>query len=196
MFNKTKFAILTATTLAVAAPASAEIIGEQYLSADDTIAETAMKIDNLSTLVTAVQATGYADELNSDDMFTVFAPIDAAFAALPSDELDSLMLDANREALAKIVQTHVVPGAWDYEKVASALNGTVPFDAEESARISANGDEVVLTALSGELLNVGISGDTLYVRDPNSTIINVIEDNIAQSNGYIHVVDQVLMPTS
>lgn len=195
MFNKTKFAILTATTLAIAAPASAEIIGEQYLSADDTIAETAMKIDNLSTLVTAVQATGYADELNSEDMFTVFAPIDAAFAALPSGELDSLMLDANREALTKIVQTHVVPGVWDYEKVASALNGTVPFEAEENARISANGDEIILTALSGELLNVGISGDTLYVRDPNSTIVNVIEDNLAQSNGYIHFVDQVLMPT-
>jgi uncharacterized surface protein with fasciclin (FAS1) repeats len=129
------------------------------------IVDTAINAGSFTTLVAAVQAAGLVDTLKGEGPFTVFAPTDEAFAALPEGTVEGLLADP--EALAKILTYHVIAG-----KVMS----TDLSDGMTAATV--NGAEVTITTMGGVKINGA----------------NVISADIETSNGVIHVIDQVILP--
>ena len=123
-----------------------------------------------NTLVAAVQAAGLVDTLQSPGPFTVFAPTDEAFAKLPAGTLDDLLLPENKAQLAAILEYHVVAG----EVLAADV-------VNLSSAATVEGQSVAITA--------GASG--VRVNDAN-----VIKTDVMASNGVIHVIDTVLIPSS
>jgi transforming growth factor-beta-induced protein len=139
-----------------------------------TIVDIAVADGRFTTLVAAVQAAGLVDTLNSAGPFTVFAPTDDAFAALPAGTLDSLLLPENKQQLTDILLYHVVPS----KVMASDVVGLDGQSAE--------------TALAGKSINIKVDGDKVILNDN----VNVIITDVEASNGVIHVVDAVLLPPS
>jgi uncharacterized surface protein with fasciclin (FAS1) repeats len=130
------------------------------------IVDIAVNDGRFSTLVTALQAADLVDTLKGEGPFTVFAPTDDAFAALPEGTLDSLLADI--PALTDVLLYHVVPG-----KVMAADVVTL-----------SSADTVL-----GQSLNISVEGETVKVNDAQ-----VIITDIEGSNGVIHVIDAVLIP--
>jgi uncharacterized surface protein with fasciclin (FAS1) repeats len=120
-----------------------------------------------TTLETAVNAAGLADDLSGDGPFTVFAPTDAAFAALPAGVLDALLADPTG-ALAQVLLYHVVAG----EALSSSLN---------------NGQTI--TTLQGQDVTVSITGGNVFINDAQVIMADIMADN-----GVVHVIDAVLTP--
>jgi uncharacterized surface protein with fasciclin (FAS1) repeats len=132
------------------------------------IVELAISQDNLSTLVAAVKAGGLVETLKGKGPFTVFAPTNEAFAALPAGTLESLLKPENKDQLVKILTYHVVSG-----KVMST-------DLKDgmSAKTVQGGD-----------VKIGISKDGVKVNDAK-----VIKADVNASNGVVHVIDKVILP--
>jgi transforming growth factor-beta-induced protein len=149
-------------------PPSDEAMGEEPMD----IVDTAVADGRFTTLVAAVQAAGLVDTLKSEGPFTVFAPTDDAFAALPAGTVESLLADI--PALTDILLYHVVPG-----KVMAA--DVVGLDGQSAE-----------TALEGKSINIKVDGDKVILNDT----VNVILTDIETSNGVIHVIDAVLLPPS
>ena len=137
-------------------------------AADQDIVETAVAAGDFTTLATALDAAGLTETLQGEGPFTVFAPTDDAFAALPEGALDDLLADP--EALANVLTYHVVDG-----DVAST-------DLSDGMEVE---------ALNGDTLTITIDGDTVKVNDATVTTAD-----IETSNGVIHVIDTVLLPPS
>lgn len=133
------------------------------------IVDTAAANDDFSTLVTAVQAAGLVDALKGDGPFTVFAPTNEAFAALPDGTLDTLLMEENVDDLQAILKLHVVSGA--------IMAGDI-----------ADGTTEVET-LGGETIDVMKTADGVTVGGAN-----VVVTDIETSNGVIHVIDSVILP--
>ncbi len=132
------------------------------------IVDTAVSAGSFNTLVAAVQAAGLVDTLKGDGPFTVFAPTDEAFAALPEGTVETLLLPENKDQLVSILTYHVVP--------AKVMSGDI---AGKRAK--------VLT----------VQGDRLSVNAKNGVKVNdakVVQADIEASNGVIHVVDTVILP--
>jgi uncharacterized surface protein with fasciclin (FAS1) repeats len=134
------------------------------------IVDTAVADGRFTTLVAAVQAAGLVDTLKSEGPFTVFAPTDDAFAALPAGTVEGLLADI--PALTNILLYHVVPG-----KVMAA--DVVGLDGQSAG-----------TALEGQSISIKLDGDKVILNDS----VNVIITDIETSNGVIHVIDAVLLP--
>ena len=134
------------------------------------IVDTAIGAGQFTTLVAAVQAAGLVDTLKGDGPFTVFAPLDSAFAALPEGEVARLLLPENQAELAGLLTYHVIPGAVTSDQIAGQV---LTVDTVE-------GSPLVIDATDG-------------VRVGNAT---VVQADIQTSNGVIHVVDQVIIPAS
>jgi transforming growth factor-beta-induced protein len=130
------------------------------------IVEVASGNADFSTLVAAVQAAGLVETLQGEGPFTVFAPTNAAFAALPAGVLERLLLPENKDLLASILTYHVVPG-----KVLAA-------DVVDGEVATAQGGNVVLSTMGGVKVNQA----------------NVVATDVIASNGVIHVIDSVLLP--
>lgn len=139
-----------------------------------TIVDIAAEDGRFTTLVAAVQAAGLAETLSSEGPFTVFAPTDDAFAALPEGTLDSLLLPENKQQLTDILLYHVVPG----KVMAADVTGLDGKMAD--------------TALEGKQLAVKVDMGSVYLNENTKVIITDIE----ASNGVIHVIDSVLLPPS
>ena len=134
------------------------------------IVDTAVGAGQFTTLVAAVQAAGLVDALKGDGPLTVFAPTDEAFAALPDGTLENLLKPENKEMLVDILTYHVLPGA----VMASDVN------AKKLSVEMLNGDKATVTGWDG----VKIDG------------ASVVSADIEASNGVIHVIDQVILPSS
>ena len=132
------------------------------------IVDVAADTPDLSTLVEAVTAADLAETLQGEGPFTVFAPTNEAFEALPEGELDRLLEPANQEELANILKYHVVEG----EVMSSDLT---------------NGQKA--KTLEGGSLTVTINGQTVKINDAT-----VATADVPASNGVVHVIDQVLLP--
>ncbi|MCR6686172.1 fasciclin domain-containing protein [Pseudoxanthomonas sp.] len=132
------------------------------------IVDTAVAAGQFKTLAAALKAAGLVNTLKGPGPFTVFAPTDAAFAALPAGTLDDLLKPQNREKLTAILTYHVVPGRMPAARVA----------AMDSA-----------TTVQGDVLDIQASGDTVTVGGARVTTTDV-----EASNGVIHVIDKVLIP--
>jgi len=150
-----------------AADEAGEAAAEAVAEAAD-IVDTAVATDTLSTLVTAVTAAELAETLKGPGPFTVFAPTNDAFAALPEGTLDDLLLEENKAALAGVLTYHVVEG-----KVLSS-------DLANSDVVTVNGESVTIVVDDGVTVNGA----------------NVIQADIETSNGVVHVIDAVLLPSS
>lgn len=124
---------------------------------------------SFNTLTEALKAAGLAETLSGQGPFTVFAPTDAAFAALPQDALQELLKPENKDILAKILTYHVVPGSMTAAEIKSGEVKTV------------EGDAVQVKAESGSVM----------VNDAN-----VVQPDIKASNGVIHAIDKVILPPS
>lgn len=130
------------------------------------IVDTAVAADDFETLVTAVQAADLVDTLKGDGPFTVFAPTDEAFAAIPEEDLNALLAD--KEKLTAVLTYHVVPG-----KVMAA--DVMGLDSATTVQ----GSDVDIEIVEG---GVQVDG------------ANVVQTDIEASNGVIHVIDAVIMP--
>ena len=132
------------------------------------------------TLVAAVKAAGLVETLKGPGPFTVFAPTNAAFDALPAGTVDALLKPENKATLTAVLTYHVVPGKLDAAAIA--------------ARIKAGGGKAMLTTVQGASLTARAAGDGVTITDAKGNVARVITANVYQSNGVIHVVDKVLMP--
>ncbi|RJF76104.1 fasciclin domain-containing protein [Rhodopseudomonas palustris] len=172
----------------VTAPASAEdkmmkksamsgdtvMVGGAPMYPSKNIVENAVNSKDHTTLVAAVKAAGLVKTLEGKGPFTVFAPTNAAFGKLPAGTVDTLVKPENKKQLTKILTYHVVPG-----KLAAA-------DLTDGKK---------LTTVEGETLTVKRMGDTVTLVDSKGGSSTVTIPNVNQSNGVIHVVDTVLMPS-
>ncbi|MFK7964664.1 MAG: fasciclin domain-containing protein [Burkholderiaceae bacterium] len=149
------------TSLAAAAVLSLGVSAQAFA---ENIVEVASGAGSFNTLVTAVKAAGLVDTLSGKGPFTVFAPTDEAFAAIPKDQLDALLAD--KEALQKVLTYHVVSGK---VMAADVKAGEVPTVQGQSIKVSTDG---------------GVKVDAA----------NVVKTDITASNGVIHVIDAVILP--
>lgn len=133
------------------------------------IVDTAVAAGSFTTLVAAVGAAGLVDTLKGAGPFTVFAPSDAAFAALPGGTVDDLVKPENKDKLTKILLLHVLPGT------------------------------VMAADVTGKVLDPATAGGaTVHVDGTDGVTVNgakVVTADIACTNGVIHVIDTVLLPT-
>lgn len=131
-----------------------------------TIVDVAVGAGNFTTLVAAVTAAGLVETLSGTGPFTVFAPTDEAFAALPAGVLDALLLPENKAVLAKILTYHVVAGQ------------VMAADVTDSDVATVEGQTVKLSTAMGVTVNGA----------------NVVSADVAASNGVIHAIDAVILP--
>lgn len=154
------------TTLAVAA--ATLIAGSAYAgSMKKDIVDTAVNAGSFETLVAAVQAAGLVETLKGDGPFTVFAPTDEAFAALPEGTVEELLKPENKEQLAAILTYHVVPG--------KVMSGDLS-------------DDMMATTVQGTDVMIDLDNGVM-VQDAT-----VVSADIETSNGVIHVIDKVILP--
>jgi uncharacterized surface protein with fasciclin (FAS1) repeats len=159
MFRRTFVALTTAAMIA----------GPAYAMDNKDIVDTAVGAGSFTTLVAAVQAAGLVETLKGEGPFTVFAPTDEAFAALPEGTVETLLLPENKDQLVEILTLHVVPG-----KVMS-------------------GD------ITNGMMAEAVSGGSLTLDTSNGVMVNgatVVQADIEASNGVIHVIDAVILPAS
>jgi uncharacterized surface protein with fasciclin (FAS1) repeats len=142
----------------------------------------AVNSKDYTTLVAAVKAAGLVETLKGSGPFTVFAPTNAAFAALPEGTVPTLLEPKNREQLTGVLTYHVVPGRYDADALMKAIR-------QGDGRAS-------LKTASGETLSVMMNGErNVAVRDAKGGVANISVYDVIQSNGVIHVVDRVLLPS-
>jgi len=132
-----------------------------------TIVDVAAASDTFQTLVAALNEAELAEVLQGEGPFTVFAPTDEAFAALPEGTVEELLLPENRETLVKILSYHVVSGSLTSDQLTSGEVATV----------------------EGSPVNVVVEGTAVTVDDAT-----VIQPDIPASNGVIHAIDRVILP--
>ncbi len=171
-----KFFVFGVLVTLAALPASAHCgscgVGDAHTHASSAAASdivgVASAAGSFNTLVAAVKAAGLVDTLQSDGPFTVFAPTDDAFAKLPAGTLDSLL--ANPAKLKQILLYHVVPGkvtAADVVKLSKA------------------------TTAQGSDVKIAVNGSSVSIDNAS-----VIKTDVMASNGVIHVIDTVIIPSS
>ncbi|MEP6899888.1 MAG: fasciclin domain-containing protein [Rhodanobacter sp.] len=156
------------------------MVGGAKMYASKNIVENASQSKDHTTLVAAVKAAGLVDTLSGTGPFTVFAPTNEAFAALPAGTVDNLLKPENKATLTKILTYHVVAG-----KMTS-------HDLEKAAM--AGGGKAVLKTVEGDSITVAKSGSAWTVTDDKGNVANITIADVNQSNGVIFVIDKVLMP--
>ncbi|ULU25704.1 fasciclin domain-containing protein [Dyella terrae] len=167
--------------MADAMDASASVmVGGAAMYPTKNIIQNAVNSKDHTTLVAAVKAAGLVDTLSGPGPFTVFAPTNEAFAALPAGTVDTLLKPENKASLVKILTYHVVPGRLTAKDL--------------SMKVAAGGGKAELKTVQGETLTVSKDGDSWAVTDTKGNTAHVTIGDVIQSNGVIHVVDKVLMP--
>jgi uncharacterized surface protein with fasciclin (FAS1) repeats len=180
LLSKTLVFALTAISILTSIPAFAKPCAQpkgattntnQGLVSSNTttgnIVEIAAGNQNFKTLVAAVQAAGLVKTLSGNGPFTVFAPTDAAFAALPKGTLEKLLKPENKETLQRILAYHVVSGAIESKRLRTTQVDTI----------------------EGSAVSVQVKNGRIKVNNAR-----VIQANIKASNGVIHVIDRVILP--
>lgn len=180
-----RFAIRTLVTAAVLAiPAAShaqnKMVGGAAMYPSKDIIDNAVNSRDHTTLVAAVKAAGLVETLKGKGPFTVFAPTNDAFAALPAGTVDNLLKAENKATLTKILTYHVVAGNMDAATIGKA--------------IKAGKGTAELTTVAGGKLWAMMSGNDVVVKDEKGNVAKVTISDVRQSNGVIHVVDKVLLP--
>ena len=159
------------------------MVGGQAMMPQKDIVDNAVNSADHTTLVAAVKAAGLVDTLKGKGPFTVFAPVNLAFAALPAGTVDTLLKPENKATLTHILTYHVVAGKLDM--------------MELEKRIKAGGGKAELTTVAGGKLWVKMNGPhNIVIMDEKGMTADISTYDVMQSNGVIHVIDKVLMPKS
>src|SRR5215217_698220 len=167
-------AMLSVTALSGAAFAQDNpMVGGAAMFADKNIIENAVNSADHTTLVAAVKAAGLVDTLSGAGPFTVLAPVNAAFDALPAGTVETLLKPENKDMLATILACHVIP--------AKALSTDI------AGMVAADGGEHVVETVGGCKLTLKDVDGKITVTDENGTVANVTIPDVIQSNGVIHV---------
>ena len=156
-------------------------VGGAPMFESKNIVENAVNSADHTTLVAAVMAAGLVETLQSAGPFTVFAPINDAFAALPAGTVDTLLMPENKELLTKVLTAHVVSGNWSAADIISAAR-------------KSNDGFYHFNAVSGDALSAQVRGNNVYIYDESGNASLITIADVAQSNGVIHVVNSVLVP--
>ena len=156
------------------------MVGGAEMFADKNIVDNAMNSADHTTLVAAVAAAGLVDTLKGEGPFTVFAPVNAAFDALPAGTVDKLLMEDNKDQLTKILTCHVVAA----DAMAMAIKGMIDDD----------GGKHPVQTVGGCTLQATYDGDQIFIEDENGNKAMVTIADVNQSNGVIHVIDKVLLP--
>ena len=168
MFKKLALSLAAAIALSFSASAQKTIVDIAVGSADHT------------TLVAAVKAADLVTTLQSAGPFTVFAPVNAAFAKLPAGTVDFLLKPENKAILAKVLTYHVVAGKFVAADVVKAIN-----DAKGT---------LSLKTVSGGILQASLKGGKVILKDEKGGISTVVVADLVAGNGVIHVIDSVVLP--
>ena len=177
LLSAAAFSVL-ALSATMSVPASAAektvMVGGAAMFPSKNIVQNAVNSKDHTTLVAAVKAAGLVKTLESKGPFTVFAPTNAAFGKLPAGTVDTLVKPENKATLTKILTYHVVPGKFS---------------------VAALKDGMKLKTAEGEELTVKHQDGKVWIIDAKGGSAMVTISNVNQSNGVIHVVDTVLMPS-
>ena len=157
------------------------MVGGAAMYKSKDIVDNAVNSKDHTTLVAAVKAAGLVDTLKSKGPFTVFAPVNSAFDALPAGTVDTLLMSENKPMLTKVLTYHVVAGKMDSKAIMKAIK-------------KGNGKAMFKT-VAGGMLTASMNGNTLVLTDEKGGMSRVTIADVRQSNGVIHVVDTVLMPS-
>jgi uncharacterized surface protein with fasciclin (FAS1) repeats len=160
--------------------AQPKMVGGAAMYPAKNIVENAVNSKDHTTLVAAVKAAGLVPTLESKGPFTVFAPTNKAFDALPAGTVGTLLKPENKAKLTSILTYHVVPGklsSMDLMKMIKEQNG-----------------KATLKTVEGENLYITMNGKKLMVTDENGNSARVTIADVNQSNGVIHVINKVLLP--
>lgn len=162
------------------AAGATKMVGGAAMYPSKDIIDNAVNSRDHTTLVAAVKAAGLVDTLKGAGPFTVFAPTNTAFSALPAGTVDTLLKPENKGTLTTVLTYHVVPGRVD----AAAL----------AMQIKAGGGRAMLKTASGGTLTATMRGADVLITDGKGNAAVVTTSDVYQSNGVIHVVDKVLLP--
>lgn len=179
---KKSLGLIALSTMLIAGVAYAKnpMVGGAAMYENKNIIENAVNSKDHTTLVAAVKAAGLVETLSGKGPFTVFAPTNKAFAALPKGTVDILLKPENKDKLAKILTCHVV--------AANASSKAIMKMVDDD-----KGAHPVKT-VGGCVWTAKYEGKKLTLTDENGTVANVTIANVNQSNGVIHVIDKVLLP--
>ena len=155
-------------------------VGGAAMYPSKNIVENAVNSKDHTTLVAAVKAAGLVETLQSAGPFTVFAPTDKAFGKLPAGTVETLVKPENKSTLTSILTYHVVAGKLDAKELAR--------------RIKEGNGTTELTTVNGGKLWVMMQGNKVVLKDEKGGMSTVTIKDVYQSNGVIHVVDNVVMP--
>jgi uncharacterized surface protein with fasciclin (FAS1) repeats len=156
-------------------------VGGAPMYPSKNIIQNAVNSKDHTTLVAAVKAAGLVETLQGPGPFTVFAPTNAAFAKLPAGTVDTLLKPQMKEKLVAVLTYHVLPGRLSVKDLWDASNK--------------GGGKAKFKTVEGEELSVEFKAQTLMIRDSKGNVSRVTIQNVFQSNGVIHVIDNVLMPS-
>lgn len=172
-----------AALVSVSAQEKTVMVGGQSMLPSKNIVANAMNSKDHTTLVAAVKAAGLVETLQGHGPFTVFAPTNSAFAALPAGTVDMLLKPESKGTLTKVLTYHVVAGKFDAETIWS--------------KVKAGSGNAEFTTVSGGKLWVMMNGPkNLLIKDEKGMTAEISTYDVTQSNGVIHVVTSVLMPKS
>ena len=173
------FVALAAFMAGSAAAQNPVTVGGAPMYRNKDIIDNAVNSKDHTTLVAAVKAAGLVDTLKGPGPFTVFAPTNAAFDALPKGTVEALLKPENKAALTKILTYHVVAGKLD---AATLMD-----------RARMHGGMLALKTVSGGTLTVVMDGMTLALKDEKGGMATITIPDVMQSNGVIHVISSVAM---
>jgi uncharacterized surface protein with fasciclin (FAS1) repeats len=156
------------------------MVGGAAMYPSKNIVENAVNSKDHTTLVAAVKAAGLVSTLQSAGPFTVFAPVNKAFDALPAGTVDNLLKPESKAALTGVLTYHVVAGKLTSAELAKLIK-------------EGNGTATLKTVAGGNLM-VMMKGKKVAVKDESGNVAYVTIKDVNQSNGVIHVIDHVLLP--
>ncbi len=189
-------ALLASVASFALAGAAVPVIAQQMMKNDEqtvnvggapmypskNIIQNAVNSKDHTTLVAAVKAAGLVDTLQGPGPFTVFAPTNAAFAKLPAGTVDGLLKPEAKGKLTAVLTYHVIPGRLSAKDLAEAAKK--------------NGGVAEFKTVEGDILKVEAKGAMLTIWDAKGGTSKVTIQNVFQSNGVIHVIDTVLLPSA
>ena len=178
------FTMALAAAALLIAPLSAQaqnpMVGGAAMYRNKDIIDNAVNSKDHTTLVAAVKAADLVATLKSKGPFTVFAPTNAAFDLLPAGTVDNLLKPENKKTLAGILTYHVVSGAWNSTAIAKMIKD--------------GGGTAEIKTVAGGKLWASMKGSDLMLKDEKGGWAKVTIGDVKQANGYIHVIDHVLLP--
>jgi uncharacterized surface protein with fasciclin (FAS1) repeats len=178
-FALSLLALLTALS-STAFAQKAVTVGGASMFPDKNIIENAVNSKDHTTLVAAVKAAGLVETLQGPGPFTVFAPVNAAFDALPAGTVETLLKPENKGTLISVLTYHVI---------AARLNSKAL-----DRMIKQGGGRAILKTVQGGELTATMSGSDINITDAKGNMARITITNVNQSNGVIHVIDRVLLP--